>query len=56
MAMDKMLKKGLNRKRKLKIGYFVACLLGAKYKWNFLRKNKRYCSFGSVYARAEQLP
>ena len=29
MAMNKTLKKGLNRKRKLKIGYFVACLLGA---------------------------
>ena len=40
--------KGLNRKRKLKIGYFVACLFGAKYKWNFLRKNKVFAYLGKL--------
>lgn len=57
MAMDKMLKKGLNRKRKLKIGYFVACLLGAKYKWNFLRKNKVFAYLGdNVLFQPNMLP
>lgn len=57
MAMDKMLKKGLNRKRKLKIGYFVACLFGAKYKWNFLRKNKVFAYLGdNVLFQPNMLP
>ena len=57
MAMDKTLKKGLNRKRKLKIGYFVACLLGAKYKWNFLRKNKVFAYLGdNVLFQPNMLP
>lgn len=55
--MDKMLKKGLNRKRKLKIGYFVACLFGAKYKWNFLRKNKVFAYLGdNVLFQPNMLP
>ena len=55
MAMDKMLKKGLNRKRKLKIGYFVACLFGAKYKWNFLRKMVDYLKKALIYGHTSRI-
>lgn len=44
--MDKNLKRCLNRKRKLKIGYFVSCLLGAGQKWRFLRKHQVFSFLG----------
>ena len=44
--MDEMLKRGLKRKRKLKIGYFLACLMGAGQKWRFLRKNQVFSMLG----------
>lgn len=44
--MDKMLKKSLKRKRKLKMGYFFSCLMGAGQKWRFLRKNQVFSLLG----------
>jgi len=44
--MNKYLKKSLKTKRKTKIEFFIACLLGTQFKNNYIRKKKLFAYFG----------